>query len=116
MSLPTRTADTQCWPRRANTTRNSLSGMSREPGGWFSSSMTPYSNLPRDSRATTSRSGAASTFIRAATCSLTASLTTMPCSRMTAIPGCSFSQSLESVETYGRQRNSGATWRISSSA
>src|ERR1700722_14193493 len=40
----------------------------------------------------------------------------MPCSRMTAMPGCWLSQSMESVETNGRHRNSGATWRMSSNA
>src|SRR5574340_539257 len=40
----------------------------------------------------------------------------MPCSRITAMPGCSASHSLESVDTYGRQRSSGATWRMSSNA
>src|ERR1700722_15326734 len=33
ISSPTRTAETQCWSRRASSTRNSLSGISRDPTG-----------------------------------------------------------------------------------
>src|ERR1700730_9215854 len=40
----------------------------------------------------------------------------MPCSRSVAKPGCGWSQFAESVETNGRHRNSGATWRMSSNA